>query len=194
MTVPFTRLLNSAKPHLPGAIEEAMRQELFMVCFDFFNNSNAWQEELTVIIPEGEDRGDVIPFSGKIARLMGATLDGTPAYGVFMVGGRQMKVMHTAPFQRVYTATVALTVADPVTRDSLPIAPQEVVEDYLEVLTDGLLARMMAQPSKPYTNLTMAQFYRIKFRSGTSRAFNEVYKGNTFGSQRWSYPRTFPMR
>lgn len=195
MATPFDRLMTTIRPHLPGAMDEAIRQELFMVCLDFFKRSNAWQEPLEFTLLGGQSSADIMPFAGRIQRLMYVTTEDLRG-----IRGASMPVIGTVllPYEAntatKYIATVALTVTDPVTRDAYPIIPYEVVQRWTEEFIDGILSRMMAQPAKPYTNLAMAQFYSSKFRGGAARAKNEVNTGNTYGSQKWAYPQTFANR
>lgn len=194
MATPFDRLMTTIRPHLPGAIDEAIRQELFMTCLQFFKDSDAWQEALDIVLAPGETSADVFPYAGRINRLMSVLDDGRGIRGAIMPVIGTVVLPFPANTQSTYQAVCSITVADPLTRDAYPIVPYELVERYTEELMHGILSRMMAQPSKPYTNVSLAQFYMTKFRSGISRAKNANKIGNTAGSQAWTYPQTFANR
>jgi hypothetical protein len=191
MTTPFDRLMTTIRPYLPGAIDDAIRQELFMVCTDFFNRSNAWQEAINFTLAAGADTADVMPFAGRVIQLMHVTIDGRPVRGAYMPEIGTVKMPYPSQQAQTYVATVALNVVDPVTRDAYPIVPYDIVIRFTEELMHGILSRMFAQPNKPWTNLPMAQYYTSKFNGGSARAKNAVAAGNTFGSQRWAYPQAF---
>jgi hypothetical protein len=197
MASPFDRLMDTIRPHLPGAVDNAIKQELFMTCLDFFKRSGAWQEEITFTLKSKRNTGEVMPFSGRIERLMWVTtMENRPVMGAIMpdTANGVIHMPFTAEVDTQYKAVLALTVTDPISRDAFPIVPFEIAQKYTEELIDGILSRMMAQPSKPYTNLALGQYHMTKFLGGASRAKNEVLAGSTFGSQRWSFPQTFNRR
>lgn len=192
MSTPFKRLMETIRPHLPGAIDDAIRQELYLTCLEFFRRSNSWREEIDFTLQPGKDTAYITPSAGRIERLMSVSGDGGhDVRGAFIVERDIIKMPHSAASPEKYTAVVALRVSDPVSRDSYPIVPYDLVERYTEELIHGILARMMAQPSKPYTNLSLAQFYLTRFRAGISRAKVSVASGDTFGSSSWHFPRNF---
>lgn len=194
MATPFDRLMTTIRPHLPGAIDEAIRQELFMACLEFFKTSDAWREALDFTLAPGENTAEVYPFTGRINRLLAVLDDGRGIRGATMATPPVIVMPFPANTSVTYQAVVGLTVSDPLTRDAYPIVPYELVERYTEELMHGILSRMMAQPSKPYTNTALAQFYILKFKGGMSRAKNAANTGNAFGSQAWAFPQSFANR
>lgn len=199
MATPFDRLMDTIKPHLPGALDTAIKQELFFVCKDFLNRSDAWREVIPFTLPAGQRTADLIPFAGRINRLMYVSHEGRGVRGAVLsqpdMSGYYSVVMPLeGSYPHDYEATVAMVVSDPTTREAYPIMPNELVERYTEELIHGILARMYAQPSKPYSNMALAQVYTVQFRSGAARAKNEANNGRTMGSQAWTYPQSFNRR
>jgi hypothetical protein len=194
MATPFDRFITTIRPHLPGAIDEGIRQELFAVCLEFLKRSQAWQETIDFILPANSREVEIMPFAGRIDKLMHVTKDGYPIRGAFMplIGTVRMPFSPSGP--ESYQAVVSLIVSDPVTRDAYPIIPYEIVERYFDELISGVCSRMMAQQQKPYTNLNLAQFHLNRFRGGAARAKNEVASGHTNGSQAWTFPQNFATR
>jgi hypothetical protein len=193
MATPFDRLMMTIRPHLPGAMDEAIRVELFGVCHEFFDLSNAWQEEIPFTMKAGKQEVEILPTAGKINRLMGVrTVDSNrPVYGSIMTAENTIRIRWAPPQDEKLIAVCAITVSDPTAKDSLPIAPYSTVQTYTQDLIHGICAKMMIQPSKPYTNLAMAQYHDRAFRGGAARARNENNIGNTYGSQKWTYPQSF---
>lgn len=189
MATPFDRLMNTIRPHLPGAIDDAIKQELFLVCDDFFKKSNVWRETIDVVHRAGTDTADFMPFSGRVQRLMAVQDDGRVVRGVHISAPEVLKFRHKASSDTTLQATFALTVNDPLSRDAFPVVPWQLVEAHQDVLISGILARMMAQMNKPYTNLPLANFHLSRFRGGTARAKNEANEGETYGSSNWRFPR-----
>lgn len=197
MASPFDRLMDSIRPHLPGAVDQAIIQALFPVCEDFFRMSDVWREEIPFTLQEGVRIAELMPFSGRIERLLWVeTADKLPVQGATMPDASTGIVVmpYEAQTETQYTAVVSLTVTDPVDRNSFPIVPYDIATKHWQVLMHGALSRMMAQPSKPFTNVALAQFYLVKFNGGTARAKNDANVGNTAGSQRWAFPQTFNRR
>jgi hypothetical protein len=195
MATPFDRLMETIRPHLPGAIDDAIRLELFLVCQDFFRRSDTWREDIAVTLRAGEKVADLMPYVGRVERLLYVVnKDGIGVRGAIMPDFETIQFPFEANQLETYTATVSITVSDPVSRDAFPIVPYEIVQRYTDELIAGILAKMMAQPAKPYTNLSLAQFYNSRYRGGTARARNEKNTGNTMGSQRWAFPQTFQNR
>lgn len=196
MASPFDRLMDTIRPHLPGVVDQAVKLELFPTCHEFFRKSDAWRECIDFTLEAGKSTAEVTPYTGRIERLIGILQEQRQVAGVTMPDTKNGVVVFpfAASNNTQYTAVVSLTVSDPVSRDAFPIVPYDLVEKYWEELMHGILSRMMAQPSKPYTNLTLGQFYMSKFNGGISRAKNATNTGNTYRSQNWSFPQTFNRR
>lgn len=192
MSTPFKRIMDSVRPDLPGAIDDVIRIAVYLACLQFFRESNAWREEIGFTLMPGKDTAYITPSAGRIARLLTVVGEGGRGVrGAFMAERDLLRMPFKANQPEKYTATVALRVSDPVSRDSFPIVPYDVIEQYMDDLIHGILARMMSQQSKPYTNLTLAQYHQIKFRSGISRAKVSKETGDTFGSASWRFPSNF---
>jgi|SRR6478736_893453 len=196
MASPFDRLMETIRPHLPGAVDQAIRQELFPVCKTFFEESNVWTEDLDFTLPANTVTTEVLPYTGKIVRLISVTKDRAPVYNVTMTDTENGIIQF--PYQSTaagnYVCTVALTVSDPVSRDAFPIVPVDLVSKYWQTLMWGILSNMMAQPKKPYTDVSLASYYANKFNGSSSRAMQAQATGNTYGSQAWRFPQSFNNR
>jgi len=192
MATPFDRLLATAKPHLPGAVDQAIYLELFGVCHEFFDMSNAWRELIEFTVKAGKQTAEILPMAGRINRLMGVVTDERqPIIGATMPQENVIRVPYPVSIDTVLYADVALTVSDPTSKESLPIVPYNLVQQYTQDLIHGICYKMMVQPSKPYTNPSLAGVHGMSFRSGAARAKNDVNTGSTYGSQRWAYPQDF---
>lgn len=194
MPSPFDRLMTTIRPHLPGAIDNAIKIELFQTCVEFLKVSEVWQEKLPFTVPYMGDSGDVVPVTGRVERLV-TVQDAEDNY----IRGATMPVPGTIQLPHLWSETtpaslfanMAMVVSDPDDTDAFPIMPADIIARHTDVLIDGILSRMMAQPSKPYTNMTLAQYRLLKFKGGTARARNDFRAMNTSGSQRWAFPQTF---
>lgn len=186
-----TRLFNDARTRLPGAIDDALKRELFTVLDEFFQDTNCWREDIDVDVDPDNTSYDLdSPSYGKIHRLMWTVnADGSYVYPTLSDDLSSLE-LETAPGQEeTWTATVAVTVKDPVTRDSLPLCPSWAMDKYRTGILDGLLGRMMSQPSKPYTSERLAVLHLRRFQAIKSRARIESTHEQTYRKQAWVFPR-----
>jgi hypothetical protein len=199
----INRLMDNARVKLPGAIDDALRLELFSVLKEFFQESNIWEEDIPfevavttlsrVTDPEAFTY-EIVPTEGMITRLVNVKdSGGYPVHATMTTPGQI--VLTTSPNNaQTYTATVTKTVSDPVTRQGYPVFPNWVLQRYFNEILDGLLGAMMGQIAKPYSSPQMAKYHLGRFGRGISRAGNEASHGNIIGAQAWRFPQSFTRR
>lgn len=195
MSAELTRLMSNARVHLPGAIDENLKLELFNVLNQFFGDSNIWQEEIPFRV---SSTGTEYPIEqesvSSIVRLLAVTnSDDTPVSATMAVPG-ELVLTSASGRSDTYTAVVSLTVKDPIQRDGYPEFPVWTLTKYGDGVLEGLLARMMAQPAKPYTNAQMSIFHMRKFNGAVSQAKFEALHKNVNNGQTWRFPRSFATR
>lgn len=193
------RLINNARVHLPGATDDAIQYALFSTMDLFFKGSNVWQEDIDVPVPGTDPAGTVYVLTPSapalIDKLMWVFQKSTsksfqrgPSVSASMSTPGEL-VLTTQPSSAVtYTATVALTVQDPTTRDGYVQFPAWVLAKYREPILDGLLGQMMSQPSKPFSNTTLSVFHMRKFNNKIASARVEMMRNNKFRQQAWAFP------
>lgn len=178
---------------LVGAIDAVMIHELFAVLDEFFQDSNIWQEEVVVTTTADEQDYEIIiaTASATVTRLMAAIHND----GKIKADMRnELGVLHLQdPWNAgsEITVCVALTVLEPTDADDLPVVPEWILTKYWRGILDGLLARMESQPSKPYTNTTLATYHGRSFKRTVSRARAEANSAHLYGGQRWQFPQNF---
>lgn len=193
MPVALTRLVASAKVNLPGALDSALRMEMFSVLTEFFSRSNCWYEDIAFGVSPPTREYTVVPVSGRVERVIWV-LSGTdsPVHAAMPSPGE----IHLAQLPQepaTYTARVALNVADPVVEpgedgEGYPEFPDWVLEKYGNGLLSGLLSRMMSQIAKPYTSPTIALYHGRVFRNATNDARVEGAQQNVYRAQSWRFP------
>lgn len=199
----MNRLMDHARIRLPGALDAAIQMELFAVMNEFFQASNIWYEDIAFTVTPTPDTYldnpeaftyDVIPTQGSITRLVGL-LDssGRPQSGTMPTLGQV--ILGVSPnVTDTYTARVALTVSDPVTRDGYPEFPGWIMDKYGSDILEGVLSRMMSQIAKPYSSPQMAQYHGKMFKQAVSQAKVEASHQNVYRGQSWRFPQTFARR
>lgn len=194
MSAETDRLMDNARIHVVGATDTALQLEMFNVLQEFFQDSNIWTEKVDFQVTAADDPADTIYYvepesEASINRLMGIVNSANlPVYGSMTTPGEI--VLNTQPSQDdVYTAEIALTVNDPVARDGFAECPVWILNKYGLGIMHGLVARMMSQPAKPFTNVAMAAYHQKKFRGAVTLATNEAQHKNVNNAQAWCFPR-----
>jgi len=191
---PVQRLINTARTRLPGVLDDSMVYELFTVMDQFLRDTNAWQERVPVFVRANVNEYEVETedATGEIVRLLGVTHNDRPVRASMPTPGLlRFATMPNTDGQ--YFATMALTVTDPVREETgLPDYPDWLFTHSYNAMLDGLLAHMMSQPAKPYSNTTMALHHGRRFRSAISAARVSASRHHLYGGQSWMFPRTFP--
>lgn len=190
MSAIVDRFMANARMRLPGALDDAIKHEVFNVLDEFCKNTNAWQEKISVpVVPtdleyelESEDN------RAAVIRLLGVDNNGIPIAAT-LPQPENLVLGYPPSVASTYTATVALTVVDPVSENlALPDIPDWFFVLYSGEFLDGLLARMMSQPAKPYTSSTFSLYHGRRFRNGMSRVRVAIEHQNLQGAQRWAFP------
>lgn len=199
----MNRLIDLAKIRLPGALDTALQMELFALMAEFFATTNIWYEDITFAVTptdathlENPDAFtySIIPDQGAIIRLMGVSNSQGMAQSATMPTPGDVILAYSPNAADTYTARVALTVTDPVTREGYPQFPDWIMNRYGTDILDGLLGRMMSQIAKPYSAPQMALAHLKKFKATTLQAKIEAMHQNVYRGQSWRFPQTFAHR
>ncbi|HLL28969.1 MAG TPA: hypothetical protein VKT73_15135 [Xanthobacteraceae bacterium] len=182
-----TRILDNLRVRLPGALDTALKLELFNVLNEFLKKSNAWQEDILVDVKPGVTDYPIEPADGVINRVMQVVNSaGINVRATFAVPPDL--ILEVAPVQNdTLTVTVSLTVAD-TDRDEFPVFPDWMFSNYYDDFIDGALGRMMSQPAKPYSNERLSIYHLRRFHNAVARAKAEIQHGNLYSAQSWRYP------
>jgi len=186
----WVKILGQADTALMGASQAAMQAQLFDVLDEFFNDSNCWQESISItVIPELLDY-PLHPSTGRILRLYGVLdQNNVPQPAV-------MPVIGTVHFLYPYTNTQPMTaivvknVTDPLECQP-PHIPDWVLPAHGQAILSGILGNMMLQPGMSYSNTALAQFHLGKFADAIAKARIAMSRANTVGSQNWAFPQQF---
>ena len=195
MTPDLSRLMDNARVRLAGATDGAIKLELFAILNDFFQSTNIWREDIPLAVTPDSQEYEVIPFSvSTINRLMWVYDDKGFAVSAIMPVPGTLNLAYQPDVAKTLSVTVALTVTDPVTREEYPEFPDWILNKYNTCILDGLLARMMSQTAKPYSNAQMALFHGKSYTQGCSFAKVETERNNVYRNQSWRFPQTFNRR
>lgn len=200
----MNRLMDNARIKLPGALDNAIQLELFAVLNEFFQDTNIWYEDITFdVVPTpytylenpGSYTYTVVPLEGGVInRLMGVVDSNSFAQRASMPTPGAIILDYSPNQADTYTARVAKTVTDPVSREGYPQFPDWVMNKYGSDILDGVLGRMMGQVAKPYSSPQLSLLHSRKFQQAINKARAEAMHGNVYRGQRWRFPQTFSRR
>jgi hypothetical protein len=201
-TADMTRLMDHCRVRLPGALDTAIKQEMFSALDHMLQTTHLWYEDITFTANPTLDTYEqnpaaytypLTPTSGGIVRLLGLVDDEGVPRGGSIPTIPDLILAYPPAETRPYIARVALTVAD-TDVDGFPELPDWIVKKYQSKILDGVLGRMMSQIAKPYSSQQMAVTHLRLFNSFVQRAKVEALRENVHASQRWLFPQSFNRR
>lgn len=189
----ITRLMKNLRIALPGAVDDAIKLEVFNTLNDFFQGSNCWREDIEVEIVPGVSTYELLPMGpAAIVRLMRVVDSNGLTVKAWLDLGTRDLVLETVPsVADTYTVSVSLTVNDPIDREGYPVFPAWVLNLYMNDISSGIMARMMVQSAKPYSNARLAAYHARDFQMAISNARAEANRNFAYSSQRWRFPQGF---
>lgn len=195
MTPLKQRLMDNLQVRLPGALAGVIQLELFNVMGALFEQSSCWKEDVTFKVKSGVATYEIAPSAGVITRLDALVDANDFSVPASMAVPGVIDLLLTPAADTTYTATMILSV-DPggVDKEGIPDAPDWVFQKYQLGLQDGVLAAMMSQPAKPYSNLNLARVHLVRFNTTVSKARYEAQHGNLQRGQAWSFPQGWTSR
>ncbi len=184
------RILDSARSRLPGAMDTPILFELADVLNEFFRMSTIWRETITIQMDattlDYELFTDDMP--ARVTTLLGVLNSDNIAQQATIVDGNTLRLLREVTAGPYYVWTI-LTVTNKINNEKYPRFPQWISDTYGDVIADGIVGRMAAQPAKPYSSPKHALFYTSKFKQGTMSAKIEANKQHLYAGQPWRFPR-----
>jgi hypothetical protein len=203
-SVAMNRMMDRIRTNLPGALDATIQSELFQAADELCRQTNIWTQDFDFEIePQSLDwRLDpdaythtIMPPAGSVShRLMGAW-DGNAFRINASMPQPNYVLFYGAPNSTgIYTARVALTVSDPVTRDGYPVLPDWIVNRYGDTLMQGTMGKMQLQVAKPYSSSELGMLHTQLFKQGIGRARISSERSSSYNRQNWTYPQGYSVR
>lgn len=195
------RLTTNLRVHLPGALDSAIKLEVFNAVAEFCVRSCVWQHRQPFNTRAGKSKYEVTPAQHDAYYTQLVSLHKDDGDGDDNTNGPPVKAVLDAPttLRLLTTPTtverlIAVFAMAPQPTDEIsdyPAIPDEYWSKYHDVLYEGALSRMLAHPAKPYSNERLGIYHGRRFVAMTSQVKNDHYNGNVRGGQNWSFPQTF---
>lgn len=185
------RFIDEVRVELVGASKAGIELALYSLASEFFRDTNAWTEVITLPIVINQQEYRLVPrLGGKIIKLV-AVIDqnGFPVAALlpdFETLHLRHNPQNTTNVSQSYNVYVVKTVDD--SADGAPDAPKWLLSVYRQAMIDGVLGRMMSQENKSYSNAQAAQYHLRRFQKLESDAKVAAQRQNTMGAQNWRYP------
>jgi hypothetical protein len=199
MSYATDRLIKNARNALPGSLDSAILLEFYNVLDRFFRDSSIWIEDVPFDVNATDPAGTIYYIEPEsvsvIVRLMGVVnADGIRRSNVVMDTPGEITLLTPPGNAETYAATVALSIIDPVQRDGYPEFPEWILQQFGLGLLHGVIANMMAQPAKPYSNVQLAPAHGKIYRTAVSQAGTFALHRNVHNAQTWMFPQQFSTR
>lgn len=187
------RFIDECKVNLTGASEGGIKLEFYSVAGEFFRDTNAWTETITLPITIGVQDYRLVPrHGGEIIKLWAITdPNGFPVAGIMPefsmlhLSHAPQNTTNVGPLS--YNVYVVKTITGQ-SEDGIPLVPHWLLSVYRTTMIDGVLGRLMAQENKSYSNAQMAQYHLKRFTKGIDDAKVAAQRQNSMGVQNWRYP------
>lgn len=192
MIAEMERLMKNVRVRAPGALDSAIQLEIFNTLHEFCKTSNIWREDIPFRVRTTSLTYSIEPTCrASVNRLIQVVnANDIPVRATMSMPGEvELGTLPTAA--ETFTATIALTVADPADSEGFPVIPSWILGKYSTELEDGVIGKLMSQPNKPYSNATLAVYHMRRFRGGISLAISEARRNNLYRAQSWAFPQNF---
>lgn len=195
------RLRAQAQMQLPGALDGPLTMAIFGVVAEFCIKTNTLWEEQDIRTREGKTDYEVSAseadlYYTKILSMVDSTdnvdrhfTHDSPRIPGYMINPGVLRLNYTPDQSQLLTVRFAMAPRPTDNFGSLPNIPDAYWDFYHPVLLEGLLASMMGQVAKPYSNERMGIFHGRRFIAGCSTAKVEATNGQLVGGQAWRFPR-----
>lgn len=186
---------------LPGATTDLVKLQLQSTIRDFCRRSGAWIVDSTLNIKADRSTYDFSKISqGEAVMTMAVIIDEAyksladvfPATGISYRGSY---VYSTKPGVLVVepTPTKDIDNAFTVSIAYMPIYDATSYDDlfgtlWYDYILDGVKARMMSMPGKPFSNLQLAAIHQRMYKSGISNARDTARRRFSMAESTWRYP------
>lgn len=185
------RLMDNLRTSLPGAVDLAIQSELWNVIDEACRDGWIWRESFPVTLVADTASYSIVPTGTDVVQVLSVahdTLDVSDAVVEF--GNLYLTTVPTAadvalPLIAVLVLTPALSTG----ADVEGLIPADMWTTFHQLWLSGTLARMMAQPAKPYSNVSLALFHGRRFKRDLALARQKIRTGSVPGAQLWRFPR-----
>ena len=201
MTV-WDRIFADVRKDLPSVVDAIVRQEVYRVLDDFTQYSNVWQQEVNLNIVKDTQTYDITSqiTQGKANRLMhvwdpASQSSNWPMSGIMMRVPGIITTYRAPGSNGSWKAIIAKRTTDPVDpATNYPVIDEWILDRYSDTIGRGILARLMIEPQKPYSNPMLAQVNQRAYIAGRSLARANDGKANVYNAQAWRFPQNWATR
>jgi hypothetical protein len=185
------RLVNELQVKLVGSTINLLRLEIWNMLNDFCRESWAWRETIQTTLTAGEDTYAITPVGTEIVAALSVDHDTLDLTGVAYEFGTI--TLYTAPSAADVAAgdlntVVALAPAINTGSDIENLIPADMWSKHHKAFVNGVLAMMMVQPAKPYSNPQLAAYHQRVYKAECAVARRAAETGDVRNAQLWRFP------
>ena len=190
------RIIQNIRVHTPGALDDAIKLELFNVVDEFLRETETWRVivQFTTVANKqdytiGYSNNTIITRINEIYSLNNAIH--IPVGGYFISPYTlRLNTIPSSGGDLVYL-DITLTTTEPVKPDGFSDVPNWIWSRYSTIFEYGTISKLLTQSGKPYTSPQLAVVHYGKFRMGMSKAKTDYQTGFLKDGQAWAFPQSF---
>jgi len=197
--------LKDVIPHTPGATRTVVRAELVNVIRDFFTRSMCWRGVSRLTDAKADKREYYLSPRDAYSNVVAVhqvefygqplvKLPRKPAYSTTSANvpagyylGERPDVVNLVPVPNVLQEKALQFFVSLTPNTNVKRVPSIAVTHYFEAIKHGLLTRLYSHPSKPYSNVLLAQFHAQRYAIAVAEARGLGKQGYN-NSQDWAFP------
>jgi hypothetical protein len=174
------RVYDNVQAQLPGVLLPTVQMELWNTVQEFCRLSSYFRAEVQWQMPIGTTVIDFNPFSAdmEVYQVLGVRC--LPNWKV-----EPPAVLVNTGDASTYQSGWALLALKPTSFGEMPSI---LFNLWFEAMLHGTIARLSAQPSKPYSSATQVQFHGAQFRAEVRRARDQAERYNGRSQPDWFFP------
>jgi hypothetical protein len=174
------RVYDNVQAKLPAVQLPVIQMELWNVVQEFCRLSSYFRVEVNFFMQPGQQMVDFNPYSSDMSVYQVLDVKYLPSYRV----EPPAMLINTGSVLTV-TQGWALLALKPTEFGTLPPI---LFDLWFEAMLNGTLARLFAQPQKPYTNPQLAETHMRIFRAEVRRAKDQAERYNSGQQPTWCFP------
>jgi hypothetical protein len=164
-------------------------------------DGHIWRETIPVTLIAGDPNYTIAPVGTEVIHLFGlshATIDFNATAAVFEFGALTLTPSPTVAdvaagdLYAVAALAPALDAPNATSAEIEALVPTDMWSENHNLFSWGILAKMMSQPAKPYSNPQLAAFYHRRFTGELAEQKRKVATGGVPGAQTWRFNKWAP--
>lgn len=186
------RLLDTLRVTLPGALDSAIKEELWNCTDEFCRHTDAYRVKQDIALAPGQTVYPVAVPGAVVLRVYNVTHPAIAMREVRYDRDLGEVILSAIPEAEQAATPLTLTLSlapTPDEPDYTQWLPEGLWARYYPVFLDGTMGRMHGQAAKPYSAQQKAAYHLSRFRRKMAEARHDASVNGAPSGQTWRFPR-----